>query len=326
MTSTPAAALGEALAALTVPASLTRDDLLRALTTLGDVQAVLDAVKVGVVGEFVSRPVVAGPGNPVTAAGQTSPAALVGERWRVPLRAARQFCEVGEATAERTSLVGEILPPRFPLLARAIGASLRESQLSLSIDHAGVIVRELQKAACACSPGDLEQGERLLVEHAPNLSVAELRAVAVQVRDRLDDDGVLPREHRQRRRRSLAISTTHDGMTHVDWYLDPESAGFVVSAIDAMVGHELRRVRFRDPGGFEQRAPGLNESGANASDPASSESDPAASESDPAARELEGAEELPETRTQARLCSDAATDGSGISRHARILARTASPR
>jgi hypothetical protein len=286
MTSTPAAVLGDALVALATPASLDRDDLLQALTTLGDAQAVLDAVKVRVVGELVSRSVVAGPDNPVTAAGQSNPAALVADRWRIPLRAARQFCDVGDATAERTSLVGEHLAPRLPVLAEAIGSALREPRLSLSIDHAGVIARELQKAAVACSRSDLELGERLLVAHAPNLSVAELRTVAGQVRDRLDNDGIVPRELRQRRRRSLTISTTDDGMTHVDWYLDPESAGYVVSAIDAMVDHELRGVRFRATSDVDGRAAGANEP-------------------ERAAGEVDDA---PETRTLAQLRSDAATD------------------
>ncbi|MFF1877340.1 DUF222 domain-containing protein, partial [Leifsonia sp. NPDC058230] len=88
----------------------------------------------------------------------------------------------------------------------------------------------------------------VLVEHAPSLTVTDLRALAGQVRDRLDQDGILPREHRQKQRRSLTISTTTDGMTHLDWYLDPESAGYVITAIDTVVGHELRKVRFHDAG------------------------------------------------------------------------------
>ncbi|WP_431278058.1 DUF222 domain-containing protein [Leifsonia poae] len=117
----------------------------------------------------------------------------------------------------------------------------------LSVDQAAIIIRELDKAAPACSVDDVALGERLLVEHAPDLTVTELRALAAQVRDRLDEDSILPREQRQRMRRSLTIGTTSDGMTHLEWFLDPESAGYVVTAIDAMVGRQLRRVRFGDP-------------------------------------------------------------------------------
>ncbi|GAA1445560.1 HNH endonuclease signature motif containing protein [Leifsonia poae] len=282
MTSTPAAALREALAGLATPEALGGDALLNSLTTLGHVQAVLDAVKVRVVGELVARSNLPGSQNPVSRAGHSSPAALVEERWRVPKAQARRYCVVAESVTRRLSLTGETLPPQLPILAEAVDAPLHEAGAPLEgvgagvgIDHASVIVRELAKTAPGCSLSDLRVGERVLVDHAPSLTVAELRTLASHVRDRLDQDGVVPREQRQRQRRSLTISTTSDGLTHVDWYLDPESAGYVVAAIDAHVGRELRAVRFRDTGA--SAAPGE-------------------------------ADELPETRSVAQLRSDAATD------------------
>src|ERR1700732_4148061 len=101
MTSTPAAALRETLAGLLTPGTLGRDELLDAVTMLGDTQAVLDAVKVRIAGEVADRSVMLGEENPTTRAGQVSPAALLAERWRIPLPAARQFCLVGEATRPR---------------------------------------------------------------------------------------------------------------------------------------------------------------------------------------------------------------------------------
>jgi hypothetical protein len=73
-------------------------------------------------------------------------------------------------------------------------------------------------------------------------------------------------------------------MTHLDWYLDPESAGYVVTAIDTLVGHDLRTVRFHptQPGGGAG-----SESGSDA--------------------DAEG-DDLPESRTLGQLRSDAATD------------------
>ena len=75
-------------------------------------------------------------------------------------------------------------------------------------------------------------------------------------------------------------------MTHVDWYLDPESAGYVVTAIDAPSGGELRAVRFRDP----------------ATDDASSLVPMTPPNLARASREP------PESRSMAQLRSDAATD------------------
>ncbi|WP_348789939.1 DUF222 domain-containing protein [Leifsonia sp. NPDC080035] len=240
MTSTEAAALADALAGFTSPETLGRDALLSAVDVLGEVQAVLDAVKLRVAGELVARGAVVGLENPVTRAGHTQPAGVLEERWGVGRAAARQYCVVGEAVAARQSLAGEPLPPRLPALA----ASLLSG--GVSVDQAGVIVRELVKAAPGCSPADLALGERVLVEQAHGLTVTELRVLAGHVRDRLDADGIEPREERQRRCRSLTISTTEDGMTHVDWYLDPESAGYVVTAIDAHVAAQLRAVRFQE--------------------------------------------------------------------------------
>jgi hypothetical protein len=266
-----AAVVRDALAGLAAPALLGRDQLLDALTVLGDVQAVLDAVKLRMVGEVVARSVLVGSENPVHRAGHASAAVLVAERWQIPVSAARQYCLVGDATAPRMSLTGEVLPARFPALTEAVSAPVGW----VSVEQAAVIVRELGKAAPGCSTADLEMGERVLVEHAPTLTVTELRSLAGQVRDRLDQDGIVPRELRQQQRRSLTISTTSDGMTHLDWYLTPESAGYVVTAIDTLVGHELRQVRFRDP----------------------------------ATLEAEGdSDDLPETRSMAQIRSDAATD------------------
>jgi hypothetical protein len=274
-TTTPAAAvLRDALAGIAAPALLGRDELLDALTALGDAQAVLDAVKLRVAAELVSRSVLLGSENPVHRAGHASAAVLVAERWQIPVPAARQYCLVGEATAPRISLTGEVLPARFAALTDAVSAPVGW----VSVEQAAVIVRELGKAAPGCSTADLEMGERVLVQHAPTLTVTELRTLAGQVRDRLDQDGILPREHRQQQRRSLTISTTTDGMTHLDWYLSPESAGYVLTAIDTLVSHELRQVRFRDPA-----TPEAND-GTNSY------------------------EDLPEGRSMAQIRSDAATD------------------
>ncbi|MFF1878880.1 DUF222 domain-containing protein [Leifsonia sp. NPDC058230] len=243
----PAAVLRDALAPFTTPGQLDRDELLDLLTVLGDVQAVLDAVKLRAAGELVGRSVLVGEENPVARCGHSSPSALLAERWQIPVPAARQYCLVGDATAPRMSLAGEVLPATFPVLAAAVSAPVDTPPVGwVSVEQAAVIVRELQKAAPGCTVSDLACGERVLVEHAPSLTVTDLRALAGQVRDRLDQDGILPREHRQRQRRSLTISTTSDGMTHLDWYLDPESAGYVLTAIDTLVGHELRNVRFHD--------------------------------------------------------------------------------
>ena len=149
---TPASVLRDALAGLVSPGSLGRDELLDAVTVLGEAQAVLDAVKLRVAGELENRSVVLGPENPVTRAGCSTAAEVLAERWRVSHGTARRYCTVGEATGTRSSLTGEELPPRFPALASATTAAVTGPPATdtggwVSVEQAAVIVRELGKAA-----------------------------------------------------------------------------------------------------------------------------------------------------------------------------------
>ncbi|MFF1573646.1 DUF222 domain-containing protein [Leifsonia sp. NPDC058292] len=238
----------DAFDALPDAASLSPRALLEFVDELGVLQARLDAVKLGAVGQVLRRWNQLDEEGLVLRGGHRHAVTLVAERWQVAVPAARQVCLVAQAVTPRVGLTGEILPAGFPALASALDPDALEAGW-VSVDQAAVIVRELGKAAPACTVASLQFGERVLVQHAPGLTVAELRVLAGQVRDRLDQDGVLPREEVQRSRRSLTISTTSDGLTHIDWYLHPEAAGHVVAAIDTLVGHELRAVRFRDTNG-----------------------------------------------------------------------------
>jgi hypothetical protein len=257
MTTTPDAVWRDALAALPDADTVSARELLALISTLGDMKAALDAARVRAAGQLVRRwnTLDDEPGGAELRDGHRNPAGLLAERWQVSYAVAKQECSVGEAITPRMSILGEVLPAPFPLLASSLDPD-DPSAGRVSVDQAAVIVRELEKAAPACTVESLVAGEHLLVRHAPNLTVADVRTLAGQVRDRLDQDGILPREQVQTMRRSLTINTTTDGMTHIDWYLHPEAAGHVITAIDALVGNELRTVRFRDTHGadYEQDA------------------------------------------------------------------------
>jgi len=244
----------EALAALP-SGDASASELLELVSMLGHMQAAIDAVKVRAAGKLVRRwnALDDEPDGGALRDGHRNPEAMLSERWRITYAAAKQLCDVADAVVARIGSAGDTLPAFLPELAASLDPE-NPSVGHVSIDQAGVIVRELEKAAVACTPENLLHGERLLVKHAPNLTVAEVRTLAGQVRDRLDEHGILPREKLQTLRRSLKITTTTAGMTHIDWFLQPEAAGHVVTAIDALVGTELKTVRFRDPDQIENTA------------------------------------------------------------------------
>jgi hypothetical protein len=132
---------------------------------------------------------------------------------------------------------GTPLPAAFPAVREALGDGV------LGVDAAAVIVKELRTAAPRCSPEALLDAEQQLVRLAPQFTVAEMRILARQTRDRLDQDGPQPAEYLRREKRSLRLTARHDGMIHLEWDMTPQTGGLVKAAIDAVVGRELHQAR-----------------------------------------------------------------------------------
>jgi hypothetical protein len=215
----------------------------RTLASLGVVKAAFDRVVVRQIAGLDRARSLEPESDPVRAGGHRDTAWLLAELWRTSLGNARQLCEVARATAPRYSLTGEELPPEFPAFTDALLRSGDSGVPEVSVEQVSVSVRELEKTGDGCSREDRVAGEHLLVEQAPGCTVEDLRRLAVKVRDRLDADGTEPREQIQRRRRALTITTTREGLTHIDWYLDPESAGYVVPQITAYVSGDFHDTR-----------------------------------------------------------------------------------
>ncbi|MET0991442.1 MAG: DUF222 domain-containing protein, partial [Lacisediminihabitans sp.] len=152
---------------------------------------------------------------------------------------AARLCEVGVAVRPRLAVDGSVLPARYPTLGAAV------ESLTLGVEAAAVIVRELDQAAPYCPADARAAGERLLVDHAPGLTVRQVQALARQVRDRLDEDGAEPRDQIRRQRRALKLIPQPDGMVRLVWDMPPETAGLVRAGIDALVGEQLRAARDR---------------------------------------------------------------------------------
>jgi len=221
-------------------AGLPADDLLRLVTDAGTLHRALDAIRVRLAGELAAQSAVhLGADGIARRAGHPSPASFLAELWQISPAEAARLCDVGVAVRPRLALDGSALPARYSTVGAAVDG------LVLGVEAAAVIVRELDQAAPYCSPDARAAGERLLVEHAPGLTVRQVQGLARQVRDRLDEDGAEPRDVVRRQRRSLTLIPQPDGMVRLVWDMPPETAGLVRAGIDALVGEQLRAARDR---------------------------------------------------------------------------------
>jgi len=215
-------------------------DLVRWVTDAGTLQRGLDAIRVRLAGELAAQSAAhLGAEGIARRAGHPTPASFLAELWQISPAEAARLCDVGVAVRPRLALDGSVLPARFP----AVGAAVEN--LVLGVEAAAVIVRELDQAAPYCSAESRAAGEKLLVEHAPGLTVRQVQGLARQVRDRLDEDGAEPRDAIRRQRRALKLIPQSDGMVRLVWDMPPETAGLVRAGIDALVGEQLRAVRDR---------------------------------------------------------------------------------
>ena len=223
-------------------AGVPAEGLLRLVADAGTLQRALDAIRVRLAGELATQSAAQlGADGIARRAGHASAASFLAELWQISGAEAARLCEVGMAVRPRLALDGSVLPARYPTLAVAV------EKLVLGVEAVAVIVRELDQAAPYCSADARAAGERLLVDHAPGLTVRQVQALARQVRDRLDEDGVEPRDVIRRQRRALKLIPQSDGMVRLVWDMPPEAAGLVRAGIDALVGEQLRAARDQVP-------------------------------------------------------------------------------
>ena len=110
------------------------------------------------------------------------------------------------AVGERTSMLGQPLPPLRPHLALAQHAG------KVSPEQVSIIERALaQVDRRGFDPVDIDKGEQLLVGFADIHSITELRMLAAQVIDRIDPDGTQPKDQPNHDRRHIEFHRCRDG-------------------------------------------------------------------------------------------------------------------
>ena len=111
-----------------------------------------------------------------------------------------------ETLAERMSMTGEPLEPLRPHLA----AKQRSGEASA--ENADVVIRALAPVTRrGFDPDLIDAGEQLLAQFATQFAPKDLRRLAKQVVDRIDQDGTLPKEEIQQDRRFFRMRPTKDG-------------------------------------------------------------------------------------------------------------------
>ena len=178
--------------------------------------------------------------------GVSNATVLVASIGLIGVAEAGRFCRVGVATAPRWSLTGELLPAPFERVAAAVSDGV------MSVEAAAHVTGQLDRARTRASVDDLLVAEDELVVFAREAIADDVRRLAIRWRDALDADGIEPREAELVTARSLRRIIMPNGLKRFVIDLDPLSAAYLDTAIDAEVTARIRSVRFRENGGSDR--------------------------------------------------------------------------
>jgi hypothetical protein len=163
----------------------------------------------------------------VRRSGEKSAVLLVARTAGIDPAEAADWCSAGAVAAVPVNLQGEVLPTRYPLLARAI------AEARIELWGVRLIAETLDEVAIRAAADDVSMIERVLVDLAPSLSTRELRRLCREAIERSDPDGAEPREDELRRRSGVQVVRCRDGLVKWIITMHPEAAGFLTAAVDA---------------------------------------------------------------------------------------------
>jgi hypothetical protein len=139
---------------------------------------------------------------------------------------AHRRIQLGLAVKDTVAITGELIGPRCPELATAVAAG------DVGAEAAAIIVRALDDVRRVAHPSDLDVAEAGLVEYAKLNPVQNVADLAIVVRDRLDPDGVLPREEEAKLRRGIVLGRERNGIVPIRGGLAPVPAALFKAALD----------------------------------------------------------------------------------------------
>lgn len=218
-------------------------DLVALAREAEDLGRVVDALRVRVAGEVDARSDRSGDDRLSARYGCRSAVELLERATGASPGAVNQRIRLDSHTRPRLSLLGETLPPPYPVVAdalrdgalgvetaRVITDSLHRVQRhgAAPAEHVAVAEQQLVAAATGRPTEDLPEGE------APvPVTFAQLRIQADTWAAWLDPDGAEPDAERACRNRSLTLGTPRNGLVPIRGELMPETAAGLQRMFDA---------------------------------------------------------------------------------------------
>ena len=245
-----AAAVGEAWAGALPPFGAVDGDasvevgqfsdagLLAVVGAVGALTRRAEALGAVLAAEVAKRSPVGGrEGNLARTEGFASPGRLIAASRGGQVGRAVELVKVGQGTASRRTLGGEVLPAAHPHVAAALHAG------TISVDAAQVIMVMLDRVAPRANLVEVEAMEEVLTAQAAQFPLHQLERLVRHAEARLDPGGIAPREEEQRAARSLTLRQDPTGMFHLKGVLDPETGAPIKTVFDAYVAARLRKTR-----------------------------------------------------------------------------------
>ncbi len=167
--------------------------------------------------------------------GHSSPAKLVAAVTGGGQGEASRLLAVGEATRQRESFTGEVLPAKFAHVRAGLDAGV------LSIEAANLITGMLARVELRTDPGRLAAAEERLVQVAAGQPLSLVGRAVKVAEAQLNAGGLARADARMHAERSVTFREDADGVFHLRARLDPVTAAPVKAALDALVSDALRR-------------------------------------------------------------------------------------
>ena len=210
--------------------TLTDSELMFALSEQFQTRRATDATIVRLIAEVTERSRTSlgrlGLAHRMMDSSAASPLIRVG---RIGRQEAARFVRVATATSPTLSITGETIAPRYPHLSAALDDG------TVGIDAAAAIVTNFDQASPRAHPDDVAYAEEVTVDFARTAPADLVRTLAIQCRDRLDTDGIEPREEELVHQRKLSITELANGMHRMIWDMDPLTAASVRGHLDGYV-------------------------------------------------------------------------------------------